>query len=108
MQQHQQQMGYFDHWEEERLNLRHRSSSITGMSNDWANHPSYPRPGGGGGYPPPNSGATRRPPVPMANSSSAWDLSPQQFPQMTPNRGMTMQQVHFKTNSFFLFSKFIF
>ena len=94
MQQQHQQMGYPD-WEEERLNLRHRSSSITGMAgNDWANHPSYPRPGHNqpvGGYPP---NLSRRPAAPIANSSSAWDLSPQQFPHMAPTRGMTMQQVN--------------
>lgn len=88
-------MNYPD-WEEERLNLRHRSSSITGS--DWSSHPGYPRPGqhqlpSPTGYPP----SSRRPPGPTAmNSASAWDLSSAPshgFPPMTPTRGMSMQQV---------------
>ena len=84
-------------WEEERLNLRHRSSSITGVP-DWSMHPSYPRPGHHQqlppqpGYPPPS----RRPPgASAANSASAWDLSSAPshgYPPMTPTHGMSMQQ----------------
>lgn len=86
-------MNYPD-WEDERLNLRHRSSSITGS--DWSSHPGYPRPGQHQpqtGYPPPSRRAPG--PTPM-NSASAWDLSSapsQGFPPMTPPRGMSMQQV---------------
>lgn len=90
-------MGYTD-WEDERLNLRHRSSSITGVS-DWSSHPGYPRPGhhqlpqAQPGYPP----SSRRVPGPSPmNSSSAWDLTSAPshgFPPMTPTRGMSMQQV---------------
>ncbi|XP_057368613.2 E3 ubiquitin-protein ligase lubel-like isoform X2 [Daphnia carinata] len=93
------QMNYPD-WEEERLNPRHRSSSIAGVSADWGAHPGYPRPGHHQppvqhpGYPPPS----RRPGGSSAiNSSSAWDLSSgpsQGFPPMTPTRGNPMQQAH--------------
>lgn len=91
-------MNYPD-WEEERLNLRHRSSSITGVSADWSAHPGYPRPGHHHqlpvqhpGYPP----SSRRPAGSSTmNSSSAWDLSSgpsQGFRPMTPTRGNPMQQ----------------
>ena len=87
-----QQMSYPE-WEEERLNLRHRSSSITGVS-DWSAHPGYPRPGHQlppqPGYPPPS----RRAAGPV-NSASAWDLTSAPshvFPSMAPTRGMPMQQ----------------
>lgn len=90
-------MNYPD-WEDERMSLRHRSSSITGAS-DWGAHPGYPRPGHHqhlaqqSGYPP----SSRRPTGPTTmNSSSAWDLSSgptQAFPQMmAPTRGNPMQQ----------------
>lgn len=92
-------MSYPD-WEEERMNLRHRSSSITGAS-DWGAHPGYPRPSGHHqqhppqhpGYPP----SSRRTAGPSAmSSSSAWDLSSgptQAFPPMAPpSRGNPMQQ----------------
>ncbi len=91
-------MGYPE-WEEERLNLRHRSSSITGVS-DWAAHPGYPRPGQHPpqvpGYPPPSRRAAG--PTSM-NSASAWDLTSvpsHGFPPMAPARGMPMQQARIK------------
>lgn len=85
-------------WEQERLNMRHRSSSISGAAADWSTGMGYPRPGHpptmtqplpGSGYPPP----PRRP----MNSSSAWDLtlsqSGQPFLPVAPNREMHAQQV---------------
>ena len=91
-------MNYPD-WEDDRMSLRHRSSSITGPS-DWSAHPGYPRPGHQqqpaqhlSGYPPP----FRRVAGPSTmNSSSAWDLSSgptQAFPpMMAPTRGNPMHQ----------------